>query len=183
MEFGITIPLQRQLKIPAPFYGSERELCYCWELHGIVLQGGRALTAVNASNCYTVVLCNLSAWEWDNYTEAAAQGIRTGFLAEGYTEQETDAYFRKAGAVTVTKTHGRRPVAALNRIMDFLWAAPVETDREAQYQKAHCRFANSNVLRAAGFGNGGGLSAAGVRERLTPLEYLELDMRRLGIVK
>lgn len=72
MEFGITIPLQRQLKIPAPFYGSERELCYCWELHGIVLQGGRALTAVNASNCYTVVLCNLSAWEWDNYTEAAA---------------------------------------------------------------------------------------------------------------
>ena len=45
MEFGITIPLQRQPKIPAPFYGSERELCYCWELHGIVLQGGRALTA------------------------------------------------------------------------------------------------------------------------------------------
>ena len=105
-----------------------------------MLQGGRALTAVNASNCYTVVLCNLSAWEWDNYTEAAAQGIRTGFLAEGYTEQETDAYFRKAGAVTVTKTHGRRPVAALNRIMDFLWAAPVETDRVEQYQKAHCRF-------------------------------------------
>ena len=74
-------------------------------------------------------------------------------------------------------------MAALNRIMDFLWAAPVETDREAQYQKAHCRFANSGVLRAAGFGNGGGLSAAGVRERLTLLEYLELDMRRLGIVK
>lgn len=39
MEFGITIPLQRQLKIPAPFYGSERELCYCWELHGIVASG------------------------------------------------------------------------------------------------------------------------------------------------
>ena len=74
MEFGITIPLQRQLKIPAPFYGSERELCYCWELHGIVLQGGRALTAVNASNCYTVVLCNLGCACGDRSGSTVSEG-------------------------------------------------------------------------------------------------------------
>ncbi|MFQ9643386.1 hypothetical protein [Hungatella sp.] len=50
-------------------------------------------------------------------------------------------------------------------------------------RKQRRSYRDKDAWETAGFGNGGVLSAAGVRERLTPLEYLELDMRRLGIVK
>lgn len=171
MELGITIPLQKQLKLPAPGYGSEEELAFCWDLHGIILQGEKALAAVNASSCYSVVLCGLDRGDWEHYPQLITGAIRTGLLSDGYSEQEVNAYFRKAGAVTVTKTHGRRPVAGLNRIMDFLWAAPVVIDRQEQYQKAHCRFVNTSLMRAAGFEGYG-----------QPMEFLERDMERLKLI-
>lgn len=168
MEFGITIPLQKQLKLPAPAYGCEKELAFCWDLHGIILQGEKTLAAVNASSCCCVVLCGLSKGDWEHFPELICKAIREGLLAAGYPEREVNAYFQKAGNVTVTKTHGRRPVAGLNRIMNFLWAAPVAIDRDEQYQKAHCQFANTQRIRAAGY-NGYG----------TAIEFLEKDMERL----
>lgn len=172
MELGITIPLQKQLKLPAPSYGTENELFYCWELHAISLQGFQTLTAVNASNCFTVALCYLGADDWRHFPEIIRSGIGEALLAEGYAKEEIDLYFQKAGTSIVTKTHGRRPVAGLNRMMDFLWAAPVELDQNRSVQRALCRFANTNLCRAAGF-----------EERDCPAAFLERDMRRCGIIK
>lgn len=81
MEFGITIPLQKQLGVAAPPYGTERELFYCWELHGIIFQGRKVLAAVNASNCYTVVLCGIGREMWKKYPENAKEAIREGLPA------------------------------------------------------------------------------------------------------
>ena len=36
-------------------------------------------------------------------------GIKQGFLSEGYTEQQVNVYFEQAGEVSLTKTHGRSP--------------------------------------------------------------------------
>lgn len=172
MELGITIPLQRQLGLSAPSYGTEAEMFYCWELHGILLQGCKTLAAVNASNCFTVAVCHLQGSDWKRYPEMAVTGIREALAAEGYTEEEIGLYFQQAGAPLVTKTHGRRPVAGLNRMMNFLWAAPMEIDDDRNYQRSHCHFANSSVCRAAGFD-----------DRATPSEFLECDMKRCGIIK
>lgn len=39
MQLGITIPLQKHLKIKTLPYGEQSDLFYCWELHIIRLQG------------------------------------------------------------------------------------------------------------------------------------------------
>lgn len=167
----LRFPFRNSWGVAAPPYGTERELFYCWELHGIIFQGRKVLAAVNASNCYTVVLCGISREMWKKYPENAKEAIREGLLAAGYTVAEVDCYFYMAGDVAITKTHGRRSVAGLNRMMDFLWAAPIKIDENRSWQKAHCHFANTCVCRAAGFEGRG-----------TPLEFLEKDMRRKGIV-
>lgn len=46
MQFGITIPLQKHLKIKTLPYGEQADLFYCWELHTIRLQGKNMLAAV-----------------------------------------------------------------------------------------------------------------------------------------
>lgn len=46
MQLGITIPLQKHLKIKTLPYGEQSDLFYCWELHIIRLQGKNTLAAV-----------------------------------------------------------------------------------------------------------------------------------------
>lgn len=61
MQLGITIPLQKHLKIKTLPYGEGADLFYCWELHMIRLQGKNTLAAVNASNRFAIVLWGMKA--------------------------------------------------------------------------------------------------------------------------
>lgn len=50
MQLGLTIPLQKHLKLKSLPYGEPIDLFFCWELHIIRFQGKNALAAVNANN-------------------------------------------------------------------------------------------------------------------------------------
>ena len=171
MQLGITIPLQKYLKIKTLPYGEQADLFYCWELHVIRLQGKNTLAAVNVSNRFAIVLWGMKAPQWKTLEEVMRNGIRQGFLSEGYTQQQVNAYFEQAVVVRLTKTHGRSPVATLNKMIENLGFLPMVMDSGELYQAPHCHEVNRDLCHAAGFADYG-----------LPVEFLEADMKRTGII-
>ena len=171
MQFGITIPLQKFLRWKTPAYGEPENLFFCWDLHVIRYHGENTLMAVNASNAFTVILWKMEWADWEKLEGKVLEAIRRGLLTVGYSEETVEAYFRAAGKVQFTKTHGRRPVAALNRMTDFLQAAPMKIEEDRQFQPAVCRFVNGNVLKTAGAETKG-----------RPEVFLGMDMEKNGVV-
>lgn len=98
-------------------------------------------------------------------------GIRRGFLSEGYTQQQVNAYFKLAGEVSLTKTHGRSPVATLNKMIEYLGFLPMVMNHGELYQVPHCHEINRDLCHAAGFPDYG-----------LPVEFLEADMKRTEIL-
>ncbi len=170
MQLGITIPLQKHLKIKTLPYGEQADPFYCWELHMIRLQGKNTLVAINASNRFAIVLWGMKAPQWKTLEEVIRNGIVRGFLSEGYTGQQVNAYFDQAGEICLTKTHGRSPVATLNKMIGYLGFLPIAMDHGELYQMAHCHEINRELCHAAGFTDYG-----------LPVEFLEADMNRTGI--
>lgn len=171
MQFGITIPLQKHLKIKSLPYGEPTDLFYCWELHIIRLQGKNTLVAINAANRFAIILWDMKAAQWKNIMQVVQDGIRQGYLAEGYTLKQVDTYFEKAGEADQTKTHGRSPVATLNRMIDLLGYLPMQMNGMKLYQAVHCQAVNGLLCLAAGHEDYG-----------YPNEFLEADMKRTGII-
>ncbi len=172
MELGITIPLQKFLKRQAPPYGVQEELFFCWDLHVVRYHGKDTLAVVNASNCFTSVMWDMRGDDWDKLENIGREAVCRGLLASGYTEEAVGRYFQAAGAARITKTHGRKPVAGLNRMVEFLQSAPAVPSWGELYQPLLCRFINSSTCRAAGFTVPG-----------APEAFLEMDMMRCGIVE
>ena len=172
MQFGITIPLQKALKIRSLPYGEPQDLFFCWELHGITWQGKETLFVTNANNGFSVILWGMKAGDWKNYPQLVTDGIREGLTGDGYTAEQADRYLELAGPCEITKTHGRRPVSALNREIDLLYYGPAEADKSGKYQRFYSHYINCARIKGPGFGIYG-----------SPSGFLERDMRRAGIIK
>lgn len=171
MQLGLTIPLQRYLKIPSPSYGAVCDFFYCWELHRIILQSKETLVAVNAHNRFAVVLCGMDASAWGSYTDFFDDGLRQAMLSEGYTQQNIEKYQGKAGGIEITKTHGRRPVSGLNRMDNYLWSIPIRINDGGLFQTVHCHEVNRERCRMAGY-----------EGYNMPVECFEQDMKRIGVI-
>ncbi len=170
MQLGTTIPLQRFLRLRRPPYGEVDDLFFCWEAHRVLLGAADVLVAVNASNRFAAVAC-MQPSDWLDWEGAAVAAMREALAASGFGQKQVDAYLFFAGLPDVTKTHGRRPVAFLNVLVDKLLACSIPVDRAALVQPALCRFANEGLCcRAAGF-EGSGI----------PAERFAADLKRLGI--
>ncbi|MDD4849560.1 MAG: hypothetical protein PHO10_02540 [Gemmiger sp.] len=118
MQLGLTIPLQKQLKIKSLPYGAPLARRCCWDVHGITLHGQRCLLAVHCSSRYTFTLCGLSVADWRDLPATFLQGMRQSFVAAGIPAAVCARYAAQMGAPQLTKTHGRREVAFLNRAWD-----------------------------------------------------------------
>ena len=172
MQLGLTIPLQKHLKLKSSSYGESTDLFFCWELHIIRFQGKNALAAVNANNRFLVLLAGMKAADWKLLPKRFEEAVTMGFLSEGYTKEQIDAYFNLAGDPVLTKTHGRKPVGGMNKAIDYLYYMPELIDPEHLYQEFHCRFLNRDICSPIGF-----------EEYGYPVEFLEADMKRIGIIK
>lgn len=159
MELGLTFPLQRFLKIKPPAYGTEPDRRFCWDLHVISLRGRKSLLAVHCHSRYTFVCYDVPPLLWRDIPGLFRRGLEDSLAAAGFSQEQVTEYLRKAGAVTVTRTHGRREVAFLNRAWEDVLALDLCLDPASQVQPLLDHAVNTRLSRCVGFeGLGTGLA-------------------------
>lgn len=164
MELGLTFPLQRFLKRKTPPYGTEPDRRFCWDLHVITLRGRKSLLAVHCHSRYAFVRYDVAPLQWTDLPALFREGLLDSLTAAGFSRELAADYLRQAGKMDVTRTHGRREVAFLNRAWEDVLALDLclDTGRQAQPLLDHA--VNTRPSRCAGFdGPGIGL------ERMTEL--------------
>ena len=115
MELGLTFPLQRFLGIKTPAWGTEPDRRFCWDLHVIRLRGRGCLLAVHCHSRYAFVRFDVSLLQWADVPGLFQMGLADSLSIFGFAPKQIDGYLQKAGALHMTRTHGRREVAFLNR--------------------------------------------------------------------
>ena len=165
MQLGLTWPLQRLLHRSVP-YGAPLDRGFCWDAHCITLRGRSSLLLVHCESRYTCVRFDLSGQDWSRLEEIIPEEIRLGLLEAGLDEARTEQYLSDAGPVQMTRTHGRREVAFLNRAWEDVLSADLLVDDSSQRQPLLNHAVNSRICRCAGT-----IGLASAREHL--LRYFE----------
>ncbi|HIT31777.1 MAG TPA: hypothetical protein IAC25_02945 [Candidatus Enterenecus stercoripullorum] len=158
MELGLTFPLQRFLKRRPPPYGTEPNRRFCWDLHVITLRGRKSLLAVHCHSRYAFVRYDVTPLQWMDLPALFREGLLDSLTAAGFSQELVANYLDWAGMMDVTRTHGRREVAFLNRAWEDVLASDLclDTDRQAQPLLDHA--VNTHPSRCAGLdGLGTGL--------------------------
>ena len=151
MQLGLTFPLQRKLKIRSVPYGLPLDRLYCWDLHCITLRGQDSLLLVHCTSRYAIVVCGVSGLEWARLQDFALEQIRAGLMDAGLPEQTVTDYLRSAEGPELTRTHGRREVAFLNRAWDDVLALDFTVDTATVRQPLLEQAVNGIPCRCAGF--------------------------------
>ena len=151
MELGLTFPLQRFLRRRPPPYGAEVDRRLCWDLHVIDLRGRKSLLAVNCHSRYTFVRFDVSPCEWADLSGLFLTGLADSLSSAGFSEEQIERYLKKSGAPLLTRTHGRREVAFLNRAWEDVLAYDLCLDIDSQRQPLLEHAVNARPSRCAGF--------------------------------
>ena len=155
MELGLTVPLQRFLKMKPPSYGAEPDRRLCWDLHVIGLRGRKSLLAVHCHSRYTFVRYDVPPSQWADLPGLFREGLRESLAAAGFTRPQAERCLQRAGEVELTRTHGRREVAFLNRAWEDVLALDLCLDPDRQAQPLLDHAVNTRPSRCAGFGGVG----------------------------
>lgn len=159
MELGLTFPLQRFLKLKTPAYGTQPDRRLCWDLHVIDLRGRKSLLAVHCHSRYTFVRYDVPSLQWADLPGLFREGLLDSLTAAGFSRTHVEAYLRQAGNAALTRTHGRREVAFLNRAWEDVLALDLCLDPASQAQPLLDHAVNTRPSRCAGFdGLGTGLA-------------------------
>ena len=150
IELGLTIPLQRHLRVKALPYGQEPDRRFCWDLHVITLRGRFSLLAVHCHSRYTFALYDLNRLEWERLPDIFLEGLEQSLSSAGFPNGSANLL---CGSVQpmFTKTHGRREVAFLNRAWDDVMAAELALDEGTQSQPLLDQIVNARPSRCVGF--------------------------------
>lgn len=151
MELGLTFPLQRFLHLKPPAYGAEPDRRFCWDLHVITLRGQKALLAVHCHSRYVFVRCGVPPPQWAELPGLFQEGLWESLTAAGFARPQVEAYLRQAGGVELTRTHGRREVAFLNRAWEDVLSLDLCVDTAACAQPLLDHAVNTRPSRCAGF--------------------------------
>ena len=159
MELGLTFPLQRFLKLKTPAFGTQPDRRFCWDLHVIDLRGRKSLLAVHCHSRYTFVRYDVPPLRWADLPGLFREGLLDSLTAAGFSRTRAEAYLRRAGDAALTRTHGRREVAFLNRAWEDVLALDLCLDPASQAQPLLDHAVNTRPSRCAGFdGLGTGLA-------------------------
>ena len=151
MELGVTFPLQRFLKRKPPAYGTQPDRRLCWDLHVIDLRGRRCLLAVHCHSRYTFVRFDVTPFQWADLPGLFREGLFDSLTAAGFPQAQAEAYLRRAGDTEITRTHGRREVAFLNRAWEDVLALDLCLDVTSQAQPLLDHAVNTRPSRCVGF--------------------------------
>ena len=149
MQLGLTWPLQRLLKMSVP-YGDPIHRGLCWDAHCITLHGRSSLLLVHCESRYTCVRYDLSSLDWKRLEKIVQEEIRSGLMDAGIPEEQVAAYLQEAGEIQLTRTHGRREVAFLNRACEDVLSADLLVDQSSFRQPMLNHTVNDRLCRCAG---------------------------------
>ena len=170
MEIGATKAVQDRLKTTKIEESKGASLVFCWDTHLTKIKGRNVLFIVNASNRYTIAMTDIEPRNWNYYTMYIRSVIHGVMQEMGYSEDQIGQYFKMSGDTIVTKTHGRKSVGGINRmVMDAQYFGK-KLEKEAKYQWELSEYLNRDICQPEGF------DAYGY-----PNELFKLDMERLGI--
>ena len=159
MELGLTFPLQHFLKLKTPAYGTQPDRRFCWDLHVIDLRGRKSLLAVHCHSRYTFVRYDVPPLLWADLPGLFREGLLDSLTATGFPQSRAKEYLQRAGNFEITRTHGRREVAFLNRAWEDVLALDLCLDPASQAQPLLDHAVNTRPSRCAGFdGLGTGLA-------------------------
>ena len=151
MELGLTFPLQRFLKSKTPAYGTQPDKRFCWDLHVIDLRGCKSLLAVHCHSRYTFVRYDVPPLQWADIPALFQTGLTESLTAAGFSTAQIGRYLRQAGDTVLTRTHGRREVAFLNRAWEDVLALDLCLDSSSQAQLLLDHAVNTRPSRCVGF--------------------------------
>ena len=158
MELGLTIPLQRFVKTRTPARGTQLDRRFCWDLHVISLRGCWCLLAVHCHSRYTFLRYDVAPAQWADLPGLFREGLFESLSAAGFAREQVEEYLRRAGDMEITRTHGRREVAFLNRAWEDVLELDLCVDTASQAQPLLDHAVNTRTGRCAGFeGLGTGL--------------------------
>ncbi|MCL2806869.1 MAG: hypothetical protein FWD27_01685 [Coriobacteriia bacterium] len=172
MQLGLPIPFQKFLKLKQPPYGEPIDLIFCWGVHRVTGIGSSTLIAVNASSRYSLVFAGMKAASWKHIDELVISGIKQAMEGDGYTAEQIETYLAAAGPPEFTKTHGRSPVACMNKAIETLGYMEKWLDESQLFQPDITWRLNEDFCHATGFPD---------ESYGNPWKYLFRDLRRLGI--
>ena len=88
---------------------------------------------------------------WADLPGLFREGLAESLAAAGFDTDQIEDYLRRAGGIEITRTHGRREVAFLNRAWEDVLAMDLclDTNRQAQPLLDHA--VNTRLGRCAGF--------------------------------
>lgn len=157
MELGITIPLQKFLKLKQPPYGTCPDPLFCWDVHRVKIANGRVLMIVSNASSYFSAVTRMTAATWKRWEGEAVGAIADSMAVSGFDGATIRAYldaagvsageslYRPTGGVEVTKTHGRVSVGHMNQSVDMIWFENV--DSQCSVQPDMCYLLNNKLIR------------------------------------
>ena len=171
MEIGATKAVQERLKTTKIDEIKGVSLVFCWDTHLTKIKGRNVLFIVNASNRYTIAMTDIEPRNWNYYTMYIGRVIHGVMQQMGYSESQIDQYFQMSGDMSVTKTHGKKSVGGINRMVTDAQYFDKKLEKGTKYQWELSEYLNRDICQPEGF------DAYGY-----PSELFKLDMERIGIV-
>lgn len=151
MEFGLTDKLCKKIKMDTLQKSEEQEAAFCWEVNFDIAFRKMIIFIVNASSRFAVIAYGISPGDLRKNFPGIAEGLIRQALRDciGIPENAIDAYFDAAGEVKLTKTHGKKAVGNMSRLMMDApaWHVPVYTD--IMYQDELTDLANHEIFKDA----------------------------------
>ena len=134
-----------------PVYGTEPDRRFCWDLHVIDLRGHKCLLAVHCHSRYIFLRYAVDPFEWLDIPGLFRKGLTESLTAAGFSQAQAGEYLHWAGSSQITRTHGRREVAFLNRAWEDVLALDLCLDTASQAQPLLDHAVNTRPSRCVGF--------------------------------
>lgn len=170
MEIGVTKVVQERIKTTTLESTKDALLVFCWDTHLVKLKNRNVLLVVNASNRYTIAMTDIKQRKWNYYSLYIEQIIQLAMQRMGYSTEQIQQYFKMSGKLIVTKTHGKKSVGGINRMVVCMDYFDKKLEKDAKYQWELSEYLNGDICQPEGF------DAYGY-----PREFFHLDMERIGI--
>ena len=171
MEIGATKDVQKRLKTTKISETKGASLVFCWDTHLTKIKGRNVLFIVNSSSRYTIAMTDIKPRNWNDYTMYISHVIHDVMQRIGYSEEQISKYFELSGDMIVTKTHGKKSVSGITRMVITAQYFNEKLEKGAKCQWELSEYLNEDICRPAGFDTPG-----------YPSEFFKLDLERLGIV-